>query len=136
MYISKKDREKIKNKFNGKCAYSGTLLEDDWQVEHIQPLCRSFGYCDIENHNMDNMVPVQAAINHYKFSLDVETFKSWLLGGLHNRLAKLPKNPRTEKSQKHKDNLWKIANYFGITPDKAFTGKLYFEILNHGSETI
>jgi hypothetical protein len=41
MYISKKDRELIKGKFNGKCAYSGTDLEDDWQVEHVKPVVRN-----------------------------------------------------------------------------------------------
>lgn len=39
-YISKKQREEIKQKFEGLCAYSGTPLEDDWQVEHIKPLVR------------------------------------------------------------------------------------------------
>ncbi|HQU96708.1 MAG TPA: hypothetical protein PLU58_12030 [Saprospiraceae bacterium] len=35
-YISKKQREEIKQKFDGLCAYSGTPLEDDWQVELIK----------------------------------------------------------------------------------------------------
>ena len=42
MYISKKNREIIKQKFNGKCAYSGTNLEPDWQVEHIKPVRRDW----------------------------------------------------------------------------------------------
>jgi len=40
MYISKKNRELIKMKFGGKCAYSGTELEPDWQIEHIKPVVR------------------------------------------------------------------------------------------------
>lgn len=31
-------RERIYNKFGGLCAYSGTPLEDDWQIDHICPV--------------------------------------------------------------------------------------------------
>jgi len=58
-----------------------------------------------ENHKFENMFPVQKIINHYKGSLDLETFRNWYLGGLHERLKKLPKNPRAEKSRKKKQYL-------------------------------
>lgn len=84
MYISKKDREIIRLKFNGKCAYSGTDLEPDWQVDHIKPIIRNWwtNSAVFENeHNIDNMYPSQKVINHYKGSLDLETFRSWFMGG-------------------------------------------------------
>ncbi len=129
MYISKALRETIKMKFDGKCAYSGTPLEDDWQVEHIQPIRRNWdGTCMFPNdHQEANMVPVQKIINHYKHSLDLETFRTWLLGGLHERLKKLPKNPYAPSSIKRKDYLLKVAGYFGISEDKPFKGTFYFE---------
>jgi hypothetical protein len=34
MKISKIDREIVRMKFGGKCAYSGTELEHDWQVDY------------------------------------------------------------------------------------------------------
>lgn len=131
MYISKKNRELIKNKFGGKCAYSGTQLEPDWQIEHVNPVVRdsSGGFLFIENDCLDNMVPVQKIINHYKHSISLEEFRTWLLGGLHTRLKKLPKNPRTEKGRKRKEYLLKVAGYFGITEEKQFNGKFYFEKL-------
>lgn len=65
MYISKKDRELIKQKFGGKCAYSGTELEPDWQVEHIKPVVRNL----LTNtpmfkdaHNIENMGETQETI--------------------------------------------------------------------------
>jgi len=73
------------------------------------------------------MYPCQKIINHYKGSLDLETFRSWLLGGLHLRLAKLPKNPKTEKSIKRSAYLRKVAAYFDIREDKPFDGAFYFE---------
>jgi len=130
MYISKKDREAIRLKFDGKCAYSGTDLEPDWQPDHVKPVIRNWWTNTAykgENHNLDNILPVQKIINHYKGSLDLETFRTWYLGGLHERLKKLPKNPKCEKSIKHKKYMLKIAAYFGITEDKPFSGIFYFE---------
>ena len=129
-YISKKDRELIRQKFGGKCAYSGTILEDDWQVDHIKPLRRFLGQHEKKNHNTENMVPVQRIINHYKGPRDLETFREWFLGGLHIRLRTLPKHPRTEKSIRHKKYMIEVAGFFGITENKPFGGKFYFETIN------
>ena len=81
MYISKKDREIIKKKFGGKCAYSGTELKDDWQVDHIEPqFLFKEGYMQGNPNNIDNLVPCQRIINHYKRALPLETFRTWFLG--------------------------------------------------------
>ena len=32
--ISEREKEIIKNKFGGKCAYTGRNLADDWQIDH------------------------------------------------------------------------------------------------------
>jgi len=130
MYISKKDREIIRQKFLGKCAYSGTELRDDWQVDHVNPIVRNWwdGTVVFEDaHSLENMFPVQKIINHYKGSLDLELFRTWYLEGLHERLNKLPRNPRAEKSIKHKAYLLEVAEFFGITEDKPFSGIFYFE---------
>ncbi len=132
MYISKKDREIIKNKFGGKCAYTGTELKDDWQVDHVKPIVRNWwdGTCIFgEEHHIDNMFPCQKIVNHYKGSLDLELFRTWYLGGLHTRLGRLPKNPKSEKSIKKKKYLLEVASLFGITPDKPFSGIFYFETI-------
>lgn len=130
MYISKKNRELIKNKFGGKCAYSGTELKDDWQVDHVKPIVRN-KYTNTamfdDNHNLCNMFPVQRIINHYKGSLDLDTFRTWYLGGLQERLKKLPRNPKAEKSIKRKKYLLEVAELFEITESKPFSGVFYFE---------
>ena len=133
MYISKKDREIIKNKFGGKCAYTGTELKDDWQVDHVKPVVRNWfskGAVFEKEHHIDNMFPCQKIVNHYKGSLDLETFRTWFLGGLHERLKKLPKNPKVEKSHKKKAYLLEVASLFGISEDVPFSGKFYFETLS------
>jgi len=128
--MKKTDRELIKNKFGGLCAYSGTVLEDDWQIEHIKPVRRNWWIntaINEENDNLENMVPVQKLINHYKHSLDLELFRTLYLGKLHEKLKKLPKNPKTEKSKRHIEYMRKIADYFGITEDEPFDGVFFFE---------
>lgn len=130
MKIIKSQREEIRMKYGGVCAYSGTPLDDDWQVDHIEPVVRNWwdGTCRFpENHNMDNLVPCQRVINKYKGSLSLETFRTWFMAGLHERLAKLPKNPKSEKGIRRKKFLLAVAGYFGITADKPFSGKFYFE---------
>jgi 5-methylcytosine-specific restriction endonuclease McrA len=131
-YISKKDREIVKKKFNGLCAYSGTPLEDDWQVDHVKPLIRNrwVGGClNPDDHKLENLFPTQKIINHYKGSLDLETFRSWYLGGLDTRLKKLPKKTRVESTKRRKKYLHKVAEYFDISEDKPFSGAFYFETL-------
>ncbi len=125
-------RERIYNKFGGLCAYSGTPLESDWQIEHIEPVIRNWFSNDMVFPQSDreaNMVPVQKLINHYKHSISLHEFRTWLLGRLHKRLGKLPKNPRTERGRKRKEYLLKVAGYFGITEDKPFSGVFYFETI-------
>lgn len=131
MYISKKDREIIKNKFDNKCAYSGTPLEDDWQVDHIIPIIRyKKKVINPQYHTIDNMVPTQKIINNYKRDLNLESFRNWYLGELHLRLKKLPKNPKSPNTIKRKNYLLKIAELFNIEENKPFNKIFYFETLN------
>jgi hypothetical protein len=132
MYISRKNKEIIKNKFFGKCAYSGTALLSDWQIDHVDPVRRNWwnNTCMNEkNHTIENMVPCQKIINHYKHSYPLEYFRKLILT-LHVRIAKLPKNPKTEKSKKHKTYMLELAGFFGVTADRPFSGKFYFENYN------
>lgn len=129
MANNKERRQRIYNKFGGLCAYSGTPLEDDWQIDHVRPIARNWdGIARFKDDDCEeNMFPTQKLINHYKHSLSLEDFRTLYLGGLHERLKKLPKNPRTEKSRKRKEYKMRIAGYFGITPDRPFSGTFYFE---------
>ena len=127
-----KKRNIIFNKYNGKCAYSGTELKDDWQVDHVKPrIMFEIGSYQYEGNpnDINNLVPCQKIINHYKRALDLETFRTWFLAGLHVRLKKLPKNQKVEKSIKKKAYLLEVAYLFGISEDSPFSGKFYFEKL-------
>lgn len=130
--ISKELREEVYNKFGGLCAYTGTPLEPDWQIDHIEPqFLFNLGYRVGNKDDISNLVPVQRIVNHYKRACDLNTFRNWLLGDLHKRLQKLPKNPKADKSLKHKEYLLKVATLFNITPEKPFNKVFYFETINN-----
>jgi len=133
MGITKKTREEIYNKFGGLCAYSGTPLEPDWQVDHVVPIAM-LNYLRLDTNDINNMIPCQKIINHYKRKLSLTNFRVHWLGGLHVRLAKLPKNPKAARSIKRKAYLLKVSSYFGITPDTPFSGVFYFEKFNGQKE--
>jgi len=129
------DRQQVYDKFNGLCGYSGTPLEDNWQIDHVIPKSKShFLKNDIDNIN--NLIPCQRIINHYKRQLLIDDCYNtrwnfrYRISILHKKLKALPKNPRAEKSIKRKEYLLKVASYFGITPDKPFSGVFYFETFN------
>ena len=129
-------RDKIKaylwQKYNGRCAYCGKPLESDWQIDHIKPVLRNMYSGEMlypDRDSLDNLLPAIKIVNHYKGALDIETFRTWYLGELHNRLKKMPKNTRIEKTKKRIEYLLKVAELFDITPDKPFSGKFYFETI-------
>ena len=132
MYVSKKDRELIRQKFGGKCAYTGTELLDDWQIDHIDPVVRNWidgTVCYQGNHKIDNMIPTQRIINHYKHSQNLESFREFMMY-FHKRLSRYPKNPVVEKSIKRKAYVMEVARLFNITPEKPFSGKFWFETIS------
>jgi hypothetical protein len=131
MGVKMNRRERIYNKYNGLCAYSGTPLEPDWQIDHVEPVIRSIytGKPLIKELDCEsNMVPCQRVINNYKFTNSLEVFRTSLLGGLHIRLKRYP---RSGKGGELRKRMEKIAGYFGITPDSPFSGEFYFEKINN-----
>jgi hypothetical protein len=127
--MNKKLRQQVYDKYGGRCAYSGTPLEPDWQVDHRIPK-RMYAYQLIKNlDDFDNLMPCQRSINNYKFSYSLEDFRSFLLGKLHLRLRKYPHSGKGGELRKRME---KIAAYFDITPDKPFYGVFYFEKTNNG----
>lgn len=48
MKLNKQQREQLKQKFGGLCAYCGDLLPDRWHADHIEPIVRNWtnGTCE------------------------------------------------------------------------------------------
>lgn len=122
-----KKRDIIRAKFGGHCAYSGQPLRDDWQIDHIVPVAYyRMGLVKGNPNDIDNLIPVQRILNHYKRCLDMRQWKEYL-STFHIRLAKLPKNPRSGKGISHKAYMLEVAAHFNISPSQPFNGIFYMD---------
>ena len=128
MIVKKEIRLQVYNKFGGKCAYTGKPLGDDWPIDHKTPKYMREFLLNFDLDGIDNLYPALKIVNHYKRSLDIDDFRRYMTT-FHKRLAKLPKNPYAPNTIRRKEYMYKIAEAFGITPDKPFCGKFYFETL-------
>lgn len=126
--MKKQLRIDVHGLYNGRCAYTGQPLGDNWQVDHITPVFRyRMGIEQGDPHAMENLLPALWIVNHYKRGKDnLEEFRQYMLK-FHIRLAKVPKNPKAGRRVKYKAYMWRVANAFGITPDKPFCGRFWFE---------
>lgn len=76
--LSKVERQRMYEKYNGHCAYCGYELEyKDMQVDHVEPLKRG------GEDELNNMLPACRSCNHYKHTLTVEEFRQYLSGISH-----------------------------------------------------
>jgi 5-methylcytosine-specific restriction endonuclease McrA len=68
--LSKDERKQVYEKCNGHCAYCGAQIEfKEMQVDHVDAF--RFGGAD----TVDNMLPACRSCNHYKSTMDIETFR-------------------------------------------------------------
>lgn len=125
--MTKAIRQKIYDKFDGRCAYTGKPLDDGWQVDHMISK-EIYIYRELSGNvnHIDNLMPTLQIVNHYKRAKDLEGFRNYMLN-FHKRLAKLPKRTLVQSSERRKKYMLEIADAFDITPDKPFNGKFYFE---------
>jgi len=128
--MSKVDRQKIFDKYGGLCGYTGKPLDDKWQIDHIEPQYYfRLGIAKGDKNDVNNLLPAIRIINHYKRGQTLFEFRK-SLSTLHLRLKKLPINPKVKKSIRHKEYLLEVAGLFGVTTEKPFEGKFYFELIN------
>lgn len=106
----KEIRKKVHEKFEGRCAYCGREITlEEMQVDYVTPI-RQGGTDDFKN-----LFPSCRWCNHYKRSMDLEGFRTYM-EMLHERLSK--------------KYIVKVGINFGIVDIKPFDGTFYFEYYN------
>ncbi|MBL0907835.1 HNH endonuclease [Pectobacterium carotovorum] len=93
MKLSKKQREELRMKFGGRCAYCGCELpEKGWHADHVEATLRKWHFGERkangtraiiytgdhwkpENDVLDNLFPACAPCNLFKATFSVEVFR-------------------------------------------------------------
>lgn len=133
--MTKADRQKVFDKFGGRCAYCGCELNDKWQVDHAISKTCWFIFDPIDKNRIndfENLMPACKECNHYKRSHCVKStgnhigFRDFMLT-FHLRLKKLPQKTRRPKTEQTIIYMHVIADKYNINPDSPFSGRFYFE---------
>lgn len=99
MGLTKREREILKTKYGGKCAYCGCVLPNKWHADHIEPVIRNkTGTHDTEGLDIiENMNPACPPCNISKGRMTIEVWRGWLAGHV-NSLNLYSKNYRMAKA--------------------------------------
>lgn len=74
--ISKETRQRVYDKYNGRCAYCGCELElKDMQVGHLKSVYLSEYKGEQVDESFDNYMPACRSCNFYKSTFGLETFR-------------------------------------------------------------
>jgi len=114
MVIKKADRQRVYDKYDGKCAYCGCELVKGWHVDHINPIV--YG----GTNDLNNLNPSCKYCNNYKCHSKLETFRTYTKQMLNEKLHYLFKSKT--KMQ--------VAINLGSVTLKEWDGLFYFETLN------
>ena len=125
---SKKDREIIKNKFGGKCAYCGEdLPERGWHVDEVMPVRRNYYYDRSkgkhvqskknpmrhpERMHIDNQFPACAQCNINKHDFSLEDFRKAILGYMKHLNERNTQYKMAKKYGLVKENIAPIVFHF------------------------
>ena len=115
--MTKKDRQLIFNKYNGKCAYCGCELQKGWHADHIKPIVRNLtnkSKCEHpENETLENYNPACASCNIQKNSFTVEQFRDNI--------------KQFVSSLNQYNTQYKFAKRYGLVTETDIEVKFYFE---------
>lgn len=132
MKLTKTQRENLKQKFGGHCAYCGEELGSKWQADHLEAVERSWEYykkpngllgsratrmTKPENDHFDNLMPSCVKCNNDKSSLSLEQWRKLI----KDRIRTLNENPKYASYQK--------AKRFGLVVETDIDVVFYFEYL-------
>ena len=126
MRLTKSERETVRMRFNGRCAYCGEPLGPKWHADHLEPVVRETRYEQgrgfvptgtlLRPHLdvIENLMPACIPCNIDK---GPESLESWR-AGLQRSLEVLHRNHPT----------YRHAKRFGLVVETGATIRFHFEI--------
>lgn len=136
MKITKSQREEIRQKYGGRCAYCGCELEQRFHVDHKWPVQRNYEYVRDENgrieiafngkakmrftglaneqwDTIENMMPACPSCNTIKGSNSLERFREIIAGFI--------------TSLNRDSTQYKFAKRYGLIRETGIEVKFYYE---------
>lgn len=115
MRLKKAEREKVRLKYEGCCAYCGVILGDRWHADHLEPVIRQAGKeaDHPENHDIGNMMPACAPCNISKGRQTLEGWRQWLAGHINSLNSYTP--------------IYRIAKAYGLIAETGAAVVFHFE---------
>ena len=120
MRLKKLEREQVRMKYGGRCAYCGVELGPKWQADHHEAVRRNWGKeaklvpaLNPENHNLANMMPACIPCNLSKHAMPLEAWREWLAGHVNSLNLYHP--------------ISRLAKAYGLIVETAAPVVFYFE---------
>jgi 5-methylcytosine-specific restriction endonuclease McrA len=127
MRLTKKQRDAVKMKYGGRCAYCGCELSDRWHADHLVPVMREVktvrtekGYrltsekpMRPENDTIENLMPACPSCNIDKHILTIEEWRDDL--------------QRTVNTLNSYSRAYKFARRFGLVEETGRSVSFHFE---------
>lgn len=131
MRLKKAEREQVRMKFGGHCAYCGVVLADRWHADHLEPVTRELiskqnanGTWRLDsgkplkpqNDHIGNMMPACAPCNISKGGQTLEGWRNWIAGHIDSL------------NQYHP--IYRLAKAYGLIAETQAPVVFYFEKLD------
>jgi 5-methylcytosine-specific restriction endonuclease McrA len=124
MRLTKAQRETLRGKFDGLCAYCGHPLGDRWHADHFESVQRRLsvrgsklvatGEMDRpENDRIENLMPSCAPCNISKNQLSLEGWRMWLAGHV--------------RSLNEHHSIYRLVKAYGLVVETGHPVTFYFE---------
>ncbi|MDH0745241.1 HNH endonuclease [Pseudomonas sp. GD03842] len=119
MRLKKHEREQVRLKYGGHCAYCGVELGPKWHADHLQSVRRGTSHRwegnaeRPQNHNLDNMMPACAPCNLSKSQMPLEAWREFLVGHVNSLNLYHP--------------IYRLAKAYGLIAETAAPVVFYFE---------
>ncbi|WP_054912488.1 HNH endonuclease [Pseudomonas sp. NBRC 111127] len=116
MRLKKAEREQVRLKYGGRCAYCGNDLGRRWHADHFAPVIRLPDERvaeQLQNHNVANMMPACVPCNLSKSRMQLEDWRRWLAGHVNSL------------NQYHP--IYRLAKAYGLIAETGAEVVFYFE---------
>ena len=127
MRLTKEQREQVRMRCGGRCAYCGEPLGARWHADHLEPVQRKLVRDEAgrvrcgtevwapERDTIENLMPACQPCNNYKHSFDLETFRRMVAG--------------TPDVLERNSSTYRHAVRFGLVRQEVMPVAFYFERL-------